>query len=262
MSEDAHATPILGVPVSSIDMSEAVSRIIGWARQRQSRYVCACDVHSLMRARSDTTHYDALRLADMITPDGQPLVWTARMRGDRRMGRVSGPDLMPAVCEASAGQGLRHYFYGGAEGVAAAVAERLKTSYPALEIAGAESPPFRPLTQLEERSLEERLADARVDIIWIGLGCPKQERWMLEHVSRIRGVVMIGVGAAFDFQSDRIRRAPLWMRNHGLEWLHRLFSEPRRLWHRYVVLAPIFAIQSVAETFRLGLPRPEKPAVE
>lgn len=254
MSDLGKQISILGVPVSSVDMTEAVDRIVTWAKKRESRYVCAADVHSVMRARSDLEHFDALRLADMTTPDGQPLVWTARMRGDRHIARVSGPDLMPAVCRASVSTGLRHYFWGGSEGVAAAVAERLRQTYPGLDVAGAETPPFRPMTPAEDEALGQRLKDLRVNVLWIALGCPKQERWMLQHIGKFPGIVMIGVGAAFDFECKRITRAPLWMRRSGLEWLHRLASEPQRLWRRYLVLAPQFVVASLAETIVGALP--------
>lgn len=248
---------ILGVPVGAIDMREAVARILGWAQRRESRYVCAADVHSIMRAHSDRRHREALRHADLVTPDGQPLVWTARMRGNTHIGRVCGPDLLAEVCAASRHLGLRHYFYGGAEGVAEKVASELQRAHPGLEIAGTECPPFRPLTPLEEDALRRRVAAARAGVMWIGLGCPKQEQWMLDHIGQIPGVVLIGVGAAFDFHSKRVQRAPLWMQRRGLEWLHRLASEPRRLWRRYVIMAPQFVVASLAETLRQRLAAPK-----
>lgn len=254
---------ILGIPVGAINMAGAVDRIVRWGKQHESRYICACDVHSIMRAVRDESHRRALCSADLVTPDGQPVVWTARMRGSQRISRVCGPDLLAAVCAASAPLGLRHYFYGGAEGVAEKVAVELKKSIPDLLVAGAESPPFRPLNAKEESELRERIATSGTDIMWIGLGCPKQEQWMFDHVNRIPGVVLIGVGAAFDFQSKRIRRAPVWMQSWGLEWLHRVVSEPGRLWQRYFILAPQFVYASLAETLRLrrqAEKTPVKPA--
>ncbi|MGI9405208.1 MAG: WecB/TagA/CpsF family glycosyltransferase [Hyphomicrobiaceae bacterium] len=201
-----------------------------------------------MHTKDDDTHMNALSNADMVTPDGTPLVWVARMRGCGDMSRVCGPDLLPAVCAHSETMGWRHYFYGGAAGVAEDLAERLRAQFPRLQIAGTECPPFRPLRAEEETALLKRLADARADIIWVGLGCPKQERWMREHVRQIQGTVLIGIGAAFDYHTGRINRAPKWMRNTGLEWLHRLGSEPRRLWRRYVLMAPRFVWHSTIET--------------
>ncbi|MGL4395317.1 MAG: WecB/TagA/CpsF family glycosyltransferase [Hyphomicrobium sp.] len=244
---------ILGIPVGAIDMASAVERILSWGERHESRYVCACDVHSIMRSVRDEKHKWALRHADLVTADGQPVVWTARMRGHSHISRVCGPDLLNHVCAASEPVGLKHYFYGGAEGVAATVADELKKSFPKLAVVGAECPPFRPLSPQEEEDLRARVARSGADIMWIGLGCPKQEQWMYDHVAQIPGVVLIGVGAAFDFQSKRIVRAPVWMQSAGLEWLHRLMSEPGRLWRRYLVLAPQFVIASLAETIRLRL---------
>lgn len=175
------------------------------------------------------------------------------MRGNDRIRRVCGPDLLVEVCTASVDIGLRHYFYGGAKGVAEDVARELRAVLPELHVAGVESPPFRPLTAAEESELLERVKTSHADIMWIGLGCPKQEQWMSDHVKKFPGVVLIGVGAAFDFQSKRIQRAPHWMQMWGLEWMHRLYSEPQRLWRRYLTLAPQYIVASLAETIRLRL---------
>lgn len=244
----ADRVSILGVPVSGLDRASTVETILRWAGRHESRYICACDAHSIFQFARDEGHREALLKADMITADGRPLVWVARMRGNSQIERVSGPDLMPAVCAASQKQGLRHYFYGGSQGVAMAVALELRKACPVLAIAGSESPPFRPLSSSEEDDLERRLREAEVNIMWIALGCPRQEKWMREHVGKFKGVVLIGVGAAFDFQCKRIPRAPLWMQNAGLEWLHRLCSEPQRLWRRYLLTVPWFAAASLAET--------------
>ena len=252
---------ILGIPIGSIDMPTAVERILSWCEWRESRYVCACDVHSLMRAVGDDMHKRALQSADLVTPDGQPIVWTARMRGNRIIGRVCGPDLLVRVCQAAVSRNVKHYFYGGAEGVAQRVAQELVKEIPGIEIAGVESPPFRPLTATEEDALRKRVKASGARIMWVGLGCPKQEQWMLDHVGRFPGTVLIGIGAAFDFQSKRVKRAPLWMQKTGLEWLHRLLSEPSRLWRRYLVIAPQFVAASLAETARLRWAR-RRPARE
>lgn len=232
-------------------MATAVETIAGWIARGDSRYVCACDVHSLMRAQDDVGHMAALCDADMITPDGQPIVLTSRLRGIAEMSRVCGPDLLPAVCAHSVEAGWTHYFYGGAPGVADALAARMARNYPGLNIAGTECPPFRPLSVEERAATVERIRRSGANIVWIGLGCPKQEQWMREHRALLPGVVTVGIGAAFDFHTDRIQRAPRWMCDHGLEWLHRLASEPRRLWRRYLVLAPRFVAYSLAETLQL-----------
>lgn len=246
---------ILGVPVSAVDGPKAVAAIARWIADRRSsaarpaaRYVCACDVHNVMRAQTDNLHMRALREADMIVPDGVPLVWVSWLRGERHVGRVPGADLLSALCERSLAEGWSHYFYGGEPGVAGKLAQRLTERYEGLNVAGTECPPFRPMSPEEvERDLG-RINASGADIVWVGLGCPKQEIWMLENHTRLEGRVVIGVGAAFDFHSGRIERAPAWMRDHGLEWLHRLTSEPRRLWRRYLVMAPKFVALSLAET--------------
>jgi N-acetylglucosaminyldiphosphoundecaprenol N-acetyl-beta-D-mannosaminyltransferase len=204
-------------------------------------------------ARDDARHMQALRTADMVVPDGMPLVWIARLRGRSHMRRVCGPDLLRAVCARSVGAGWRHYFFGGAPGVADQLAQRLAERHPGLQVAGTDAPPFRPPTPQELDRALERMRAARPDIVWIGLGCPRQEQWMLENRARLPGTVLIGVGAAFDFETGRVRRAPPWMQKHGLEWLHRLVSEPRRLWRRYLILGPRFAVGSLVEAAGMAL---------
>ncbi|MDX2157234.1 MAG: WecB/TagA/CpsF family glycosyltransferase [Hyphomicrobiaceae bacterium] len=243
---------ILGVPISALDLSGVLATLADWLGEHRKgtakgRYVCACDVHSVMRARDDARHMRALRGADMIVADGTPLVWLSRLRGESALSRVPGPDLLTAVCERSEAEGWSHYFYGGAEGVADKLAERLARSYPGLTIAGTTCPPFRAQTPEEIERDIARINASGADIVWIGLGCPKQELWMHELSSRFQGRILIGVGAAFDFHTGRIVRAPRWMRDNGLEWLHRLMSEPRRLWRRYLLLAPRFLALSLAE---------------
>lgn len=247
------AVSILGVPVSRVDMAAAVATIGRWIETRASAFVCALDVHSLMRAQDDAEHMAALRGAAMVTPDGQPVVWAARARGTGDMSRVCGPDLLPQVCAASVARGWKHYFYGGADGVASDLAERLQAKHPGLAVVGTDCPPFRALSTAEQEAALARIRASGAQILWVGLGCPKQEKWMLANRDKLPGVVMIGIGAAFDFHVDRVRRAPRWMREGGLEWLHRLMSEPRRLWRRYLVMAPRFVVASLAETASIRL---------
>ncbi|MEZ5842700.1 MAG: WecB/TagA/CpsF family glycosyltransferase [Hyphomicrobiaceae bacterium] len=242
---------ILDIPVSRLDMARAVDTIAQWIARGESRHVSTVDVHGVMRAQSEPSLKAAYQAADMVTPDGKPLVWTARLRGFSDIDRVAGPDLVLAVAERSVREGWRHFFYGGAEGVAEALAERLRRDYPGIEIAGTECPPFRSLTEEEVAATLKRIEAAGTDILWVGLGIPKQDVWMHQNAHRLNGVVSVGIGAAFDFHTGRIRRAPLWMQRGGLEWLHRLASEPRRLWRRYLVMAPRFVFASMAETFAL-----------
>lgn len=246
--DDLSHHTILGVPVSRVTMNSAVDRLADWIKTKQTRYICASDVHSVMRAQDEASHMEALCKADMVLPDGTPLVWVSHLRGEHDIKRVPGPDFMLAAVERSAKEGWRHYFYGGADGVAGLLAQTLADNYPGINIAGTATPPFRPLTQQESEAALQHIRDAKPDIVWVGLGCPKQERWMFEHLSKLDGVVLVGVGAAFDFHTGRVSRAPLWMRSHGFEWLHRLASEPRRLWRRYLVQAPRFVFSSLKET--------------
>lgn len=234
------ATRILGVPISTINMSVAVSTIQNWVRDRNAQYICVRDVHGIMRAQDDDAlmaiHHDA----GIVTPDGMPLAWTLKSRGYQDAGRVCGADLVAALCKASVPAGTRHYLYGGKPGVAERMAARLIEQFPGLQITGFSTPPFRPLTAVEDEAAIAEISAMQPDVVWIGLSTPKQEYWMRDHVGRIPGATLIGIGAAFDFYAGDVKRAPRWMHESGLEWLHRLISEPRRLWRRYLILAPKF----------------------
>ena len=242
---------ILGVPISVVDMQSAVKTISKWIESGESRYICATDMHSVMQAQTNPLHRAALSKADMVIPDGMPIVWVSRSRGAMEIQRVSGPDLMLPLCDVAATKGWSHYFYGGADGVAEAVGNNLARRFPGMVIAGTHCPPFRELSSSETDAAISKINAARPHVVWVGLGCPKQEIWMLRNVSRLNGAVVIGVGAAFDFYAERIGRAPAWMRSSGLEWLHRLAREPSRLWRRYLLLGPKFIFQTAMETWRL-----------
>ncbi|MCZ6861641.1 MAG: WecB/TagA/CpsF family glycosyltransferase [Alphaproteobacteria bacterium] len=244
---------VLGVPVSIVDMAAALEVIDGWIAARAQEFVCLRDVHGVMACQDDPELLDIHRRAGMVAPDGVPLVWAGRLMGAQGVARVCGPDLMPALCEYSLAKGYRHYFYGGAPGVAERLAERLQARFPGLEVAGTHSPPFRPLNEAEDAAVVDKIDGSRADIVWIGLSTPKQERWMAAHLGRLEAPVMLGVGAAFDFHAEVIKRAPAWMQRSGLEWFYRLLSEPRRLWRRYLVLAPRFVVAVALEM--LGLAR-------
>ncbi|MES2987758.1 MAG: WecB/TagA/CpsF family glycosyltransferase [Pseudomonadota bacterium] len=244
------ATRILGVPVSLVDLSSAVASIIGWAGAGEAHFVCVRDVHGIMRAQQDP---DLIRLhekAGMVTPDGMPLVWLARRRGHKQVQRACGADLVNALCEASVEPGLRHYFYGGKPGVAERLAAVLSERFPGLQVAGTSTPPFRALTDAEDEAATAEITATKPHIVWIGLSTPIQEYWMRDHVGKIPGATLLGVGAAFDFHTGDVKRAPRWMQKNGLEWLHRLASEPRRLWRRYLVLAPRFVWRVLREEWR------------
>jgi N-acetylglucosaminyldiphosphoundecaprenol N-acetyl-beta-D-mannosaminyltransferase len=246
------ATRVLDVPISTVNMAAAVAIILDWIRNRNAQYICVRDVHGLMRAQDDEALMDIHHGAGLITPDGMPLVWLSKLRGYKGAGRVCGADLVAALTDASQAIGGRHYFYGGKPGVAERMAEVLKERYPGIVIAGCSTPPFRALVEEEDREATEMIAATKPDIVWVGLSTPKQEYWMRDHVGRVPGATLIGVGAAFDFYTGEVKRAPRWMRESGLEWLHRLLSEPRRLWQRYLVLAPKFVFLVAGRMLGIG----------
>jgi N-acetylglucosaminyldiphosphoundecaprenol N-acetyl-beta-D-mannosaminyltransferase len=236
----AYRVNVLGVGISAIDLSQAIATIEGWVQRGESHYVCVTGVHGVMESQRDEALRGIHNAAGLVTPDGMPLVWLSRRRGLDHVERVYGPDLMLACCARSPSTGHRHFFYGGAPGVPEKLASRLSERYPGLIVAGGYSPPFHPLTPSQDEEIVRRINEAAPDIVWVGLSTPKQERWMHEHVARVKAPALIGVGAAFDFVSGRKRQAPRWMQRSGLEWLFRLASEPRRLWRRYLVNNPVF----------------------
>lgn len=246
---------VLGVPVSAVDMSEALSAIDGWIRTNASQYVCVTGVHGVMESRRDAALRAIHAQAGMVTPDGMPLVWLSRAAGHRHVTRVYGPDLLLACCAAGVPRGYRHYFYGGGPGIAAQLADRLTRQVPGLQVAGVYSPRFGTLTPAEDAAACARIDAAAPDIVWVGLGTPRQERWMAGHVGRLRAPVLIGVGAAFDFHAGVKAQAPRWMQRSGLEWLFRLASEPRRLGPRYLVNNPAFVWALAREWARRERPR-------
>lgn len=234
---------VIGSPIDALDWDEAVSRIAGWAARRESRYVCICNVHSVVTARGDEAFARVVREADMATPDGAPVAWMLRRGGHAGQARINGPDLMWRYCAAAARRGESIYLYGGAPETLEVLQRVLVAAHPGLVIAGAWSPPFRALSDEEDAAAVARINDSGAGVVWVSLGCPKQELWMAAHRGRVQAV-MVGVGAAFDYHAGTIRRAPLWMQRNGLEWLHRLCSEPRRLWRRYFVTNLLFLVHA------------------
>lgn len=225
---------VLGVGVRPQTMQQALETIAAHIEQRTSGYVCVADVHSVMESWRDPALRAIHAGAIMVTTDGMPLVWLCRMAGHREAERVYGPDLMLAVCAESPARGWRHYLYGSNEGVLAKLQANLKARTPDLAIVGAYAPPYRPLTEAEDAAVVADITASGADIVWVGLGAPKQERWMAAHVNRFPAPLMIGVGAAFDFHAGTKLQAPRWMQRNGLEWLFRLACEPRRLGRRYL----------------------------
>jgi N-acetylglucosaminyldiphosphoundecaprenol N-acetyl-beta-D-mannosaminyltransferase len=237
---------ILGMRVHATNYVDVVQRIASWARGRESKYVCEAPIHMVMESYDSPEYRDVINGADLVTPGGMPIVWMMRLLGIHGQPRVYGPAMTLKVCEYAAQHGLKVGFYGGTEKSLSAMVSELKGKYLGLEVAYAYSPPFRKLTAEEDARVRQEIENSEAQILFVGLGCPKQERWMAEHRPGVRAVMM-GVGAAFDFISREKRQAPLWMQSAGLEWLFRLCSEPRRLWFRYFWHNPRFVALAVVQ---------------
>ena len=241
---------ILGVGVSAINMSQALETINGWLEDGSPHYICVTPAHAILDVYQDDELRQIYNNSGLTTPDGMAIVWLLKWYGYAGVTRVYGPDLLLAVCEQSNLRGYRHYFYGAAPGVAQQLADSLQERYPGLKIVGVESPPYRSLTPEEDAEVICRIRDMQPDFVWVGIGSPRQERWMQEHVALLDVPVLAGVGAAFDFLSGNKPQAPRWIQRSGLEWLFRLFSEPRRLWRRYIRY-PRFVVLAILQ--RMGL---------
>lgn len=231
--------PVLGQPLDALTWDEALGRLSAWAARRESRYVCISNAHSVVTGSQDPAFGAVLREADMVTSDGAPVAWMMRRLGVPGQQRINGPDLMWRYCALAAQRGESIYLYGGTPETLALLQPRLREAFPGLVIAGAVSPPFRALTAEELARDIAAINASGAGTVWVSLGCPKQELWMAARRGQVQAV-MIGVGAAFDYHAGTIRRAPPWMQQAGLEWLHRLLSEPRRLWRRYLVTNSLF----------------------
>jgi len=235
------ARHILGVRVDGTSYGDACDRIWAWAESGTPAYVVAANVHVIMTAYWNRGFGQVLSRAALVTPDGMPLVLGLRWLGLSGQGRVYGPDLMLAWCRRAAQGGLPIYLYGGSEATLARLQANLKAWFPDLKVAGSHAPPFRPLTAAEEAADRQRIRASGAKVVFVGLGCPKQEDWMAHHSPHLP-LVMIGVGAAFSFHSGSVAQAPRWMMRLSLEWLYRLGREPRRLWRRYLIHNPAFLV--------------------
>jgi N-acetylglucosaminyldiphosphoundecaprenol N-acetyl-beta-D-mannosaminyltransferase len=244
---------VLGARVDAVQIQNVIAKIEEWIRLRDGcRYIAVTGMHGVTEAQHDGEFKSILNAAALVVPDGYPLVWLGRRKGFPKLKRrVYGPELMTSFCEQTAAKGYRHFFYGGARGVAEELSRRFADTYPGILVAGTYSPPFRALTPNEDREVVSDIHKSRPDIVWVGLSTPKQERWMFEHCNRLNTPVLVGVGAAFDFHTKRMAQAPVWMRENGLEWLFRLIREPKRLWRRYLIYGSEFVLLVMLES--LGL---------
>lgn len=237
---------ILGIRIACDTFREIISQIETTLlnENRENRYSCATSVHGVIEAQFDTELRDILNHAFINHPDGLPLVRVGRWRGAKHMEQIKGPDLFPKVCELTSKMNVKHFFCGGQEGVADDLARRMSERFPGLKVAGTYCPPFRALSDQEKDALVETINASGADIVWVGLSTPKQEKWIGEFRDRLNTKLIFSVGAAFDYHTGRIKFSPVFFQRLGLEWFHRLISEPRRLWRRYLKIVPLFIIYS------------------
>jgi N-acetylglucosaminyldiphosphoundecaprenol N-acetyl-beta-D-mannosaminyltransferase len=262
VAELEHEVPrsrsILGMRVDATSYENATRQVVIWARSSRSRCVCIASVNNVMEAHDDAHFMHVMNQADLVTPDGMPLVWGLRWLGVERATRVYGPDLTPLILEAAEREGLAVGFYGGAPNVLEALVAIAGRRWPDLKIAYTYSPPYRDLTPEEDVQVVQAIHACGVKILFVGLGCPRQETWMASHRGQF-GAVMVGVGAAFDFLAGTKRQAPRSLQKAGLEWVFRLATEPRRLSKRYLRQNPRFALLFVRQLVRARMSRPTIP---
>ena len=255
---------ILGCEVSNVTIDEALGNIESWIEQpaHRSRFVVATGFHGIWEAYKNPQLREILNSADLFCPDGIAPVLISRLRGTPIPARVPGPDLLSRFAERANHCGYRSYFYGDTEDTLRALTSRLQHPFTRHRVVGTMSPPFRDLRPEEELASVNEINRTRPDVLWVGLGLPKQEWWIYRNLSRLRVPVVIGVGAAFRFASGKVKRAPVWMRNAGLEWLWRLAMEPAKLWRRDLIDGPKFIYHALAETLTLRLQACERPVAE
>jgi N-acetylglucosaminyldiphosphoundecaprenol N-acetyl-beta-D-mannosaminyltransferase len=244
---------VLDVQVSAINMDDAVRVLENCITTQAKGYVSVCPVSTIMECVQDAQFREIVNQATLVTPDGMPCVWIGKRQGFKNMGRVYGPDLMLKMCEVSSQKGYKNYFYGATDAVLEKLKQSLKESFPSLNIVGTYAPPFRPLTPEEDQRIVDDINRSGADLVWVGLGSPKQDRWIYAHRAQLNASVLLGVGAAFDFLSGTKPQAPRWMQRAGLEWFFRLCSEPQRLWKRYLVGNTQFLYLLAKQSFKKKL---------
>jgi len=228
--------PVLGVHVNVVQILQVVEQMERWIQNRtDGHFISVANIHVVMEAQEDPSFKKLINSAALCVPDGMPLIWCGRLRGHVLRRRVYGPELMITFCRETANKGYRHFLYGGAPEVTNQLVNQLQQSCRGIQIAGTDSPPFRPLTPEEDKEAIRRINEAKPDVLWVGLGCPKQERWIHDHRKQLAVPAIVAIGQAFDLLSGKKRPAPAWMSENGLEWLFRLLQDPRRLWRRYLV---------------------------
>lgn len=241
---------ILGTPVNALTLEGLLDTVDRWVRYRERHYVCTLDVHALLEGLRAPDVQEIYQSASVVTPDGMPLVWLLRRAGYRQADRVCGPDLMPALFERSEATGYRHFLYGSTTDTLQLLAGKLNSRFPRAKIVGSYSPPFRDLLPDECEAISVRINDAAPDIVWVGLGAPKQDRWMGAYRPSLQAPVLIGVGGAFDMLAGKVRRAPWIVQRSGCEWAFRMMQEPRRLCRRYLESNARFAFLLLQEALK------------
>lgn len=245
---------ILGIRMTSETLDDILSAIRTALEKddRTAGYVCATSVHGVIEAQSDPALKQILNNAFINHADGMPLMRVGRWLGAGSIQRIRGPDLFDRICRVTSGMRVRHFFYGGAEGVAEALAREMSARYPGLRVAGTYCPPFRPLTTAEKQDIASTINESHADIVWVGLSTPKQEKWIGEMRGVLNVKLLFSIGAAFDFHTGRAMEAPRWVSDAGLEWLFRLVTEPRRLWRRYFRIVPTFVALATLQMLRIN----------
>ena len=255
-TNDRPLADVLGISIDDVDMDRALDRVQALLQSRRKSYICVAGVHGVMEAQRSPALRKVYAGASMTIPDGMPLVWVGRHQGHRSMQRVTGPDLMLEVFRRPQFAHLTHFFYGGQPGVAEQLRIRFSSRFPQAHIVGEETPPFRDLNAGEAEALAAQLRKLRPDVVWVGTGCPRQELFMAQYLPRLDTHLMIGVGAAFDFHTGRIRDCAPWVKTAGLQWFHRLLQDPRHLWKRYARNNPAFifriALQLLGESLHIA----------
>lgn len=248
------SVPVLGVPLALTDYERTLAWMDAMVEEGRRGYVCVAATHTVMQAQEDPELRAAVLGSTMTVPDGQPLVWALGVLGHPLRSRVYGPELMARACERSVHTGRTMYLYGGRDqGTLVQLALNLRTRYPGVRIVGGYAPPFHELDEAERASVAADINRSGADIVWVGIGVPKQEKWMARMRAMLDAPVLVGVGAAFDFHADRVPQAPRWLQEIGLEWAFRLTQEPGRLWRRYVRYNPRFVTAFARELVRLRL---------
>lgn len=264
------AANVLNVRVDAIDMERALQRVEEMLQRQNKAYICVAGVHGIMEAQKCAALADVYANADMTIPDGMPLVWVGHAQGQTTMQRVTGPDFMLELFRRQSFAATTHYLYGGEPGVADRLREVLGRRFPQARILGVRTPPFRDLNPAEQREFLEEIRRLRPDVIWVGISCPKQEIFMRRYLPLLETKIMVGVGAAFDYHTGRIRDSADWVKRAGLQWLHRFIQDPKRLWKRYLLNNPPFVFRILCQLLlerlsgtpapRIATPRAESEA--